>query len=302
VNVDFEQAIRQMQKTQSFENLERDDVMTTLANELPFNSERSVTDTLTRLAIQVPKLRVLADRLLCEERGESTTQATLHLIERCQYLNTALVTWRETIPEIWKYTSRPYDELSPDYFDCETSEVYPGNIDVYSDVWTAKTWNSYRTTRIFVQAIILRCIAWLAGGNMSNPCVVPQMAVAFQARNVVQEMVDEICASVPFHEGHSLTASEKKTLSFEDKPYPIVPNDQEDQTTESLGGFFLLWPLFLARSTRIISKGQKRWMTVRILNVARQLGLEKALVLTKLNEPPAQTLFGAPPIFVLFER
>jgi hypothetical protein len=95
-------------------------------------------------------------------------------------------------------------------------------------------------------------------------------------------MVDEICASVPFHLG--------LTTKVGNKSYMNMVNSQEDQTTQHFGGYFLLWPLYLARSARIISNEQRRWMTARVLNIARHLGVEEDLVLAKLNAPPAQMM------------
>jgi hypothetical protein len=277
-----------------FDKVDGDDFMATLESELPIHGIRSVTNTLTHLTLRVPKIRMLAENLFCERRSESTTRATLQLIECCQHLDTALLTWRETVPEDWKYTSGPSGTSIPDNFDPETSEAYHGNVDVYPDVWRAKAWNSYRATRIFVQAIILRSVAWLAGGDIQNLRVISQMAAVFHAKQIVQEMVDEICASVPFHLGHLTASSKENTLTFRDKSYTIAKNSQEDRTTENLGVYFVLWPLYLARSTRIIPNDQKKWIDVRILNVASHIGLDEELVLTKLNETPAQLLFGSP--------
>lgn len=266
-----------------FARVDGEDFMASLESEFPFYAPKSVANTLTKLTLRVPKIRMLADSLFSEKRSESTTGAILQLIECCQHLDTALSTWRETTPEDWQYTSQPNFTSVLFDFSPETSEVYPGNVDVYPDVWIAKAWNSYRTTRIFVQAMILRSAAWLAGGDMQDPRLISQIAGALQARQVIQEMVDEICASVPFHLG--------QTTKLGDKAYTNVINGQEDQATEYFGGYFLLWPLYLARCPCIIPNEQRRWIIARIFSIARQIGIEEDLVWRKLNEPPAQLLF-----------
>jgi hypothetical protein len=245
---------------------------------------------------------MLAENLFGEKRSQSTIEAILELIECCQHLDTALVTWRETIPSDWEYTSRPNGTSAQDDFNPETSEVYPGKVDVYPDIWIARAWNSYRTTRIFAQAVILRSVAWLAGSDTQNPRVISQIAAALQARQIVQQMVDEICASVPFHLGHPMTTSKETPSTFGDNPYTNAANSLEDPTTENLGGYFILWPLYLARSTRIIPSGQERWITFRILSVARQHGIDDELVVTKLSEPPAPVLFGPLSTFAPYNK
>lgn len=296
VDVDVGQGIRQIQSLRTFAEGDEPDFMTALASEIPLHGKWSVTNILTQFALQVAKLRTLSDGLVCHERSESTIRAILDLIKRCQDLNTLLATWRETIPEIWKYTSRSYD-LEPDNFDCETSKVYPGNVDVYPDIWVARTWNTYRTTRIFVQAIILRCVVWVAGGDTWGQCVGFQVAVALQ---IIKELVDEICASVPFHLGHCTTTLLRDTVKLGDSLDTNTTNGQEDMTTKHLGGYFLLWPLCVARSTRVISQEQARWITTRLLYIAGDFGLDERLVLKELNEHPIQALFRAPPTFGAF--
>ena len=275
--------------------------MMTSPSDLPFSGREKVPNTLLHLTSQIPELRLLADKLLCYVENESNTQAVVHLVTRCETLDAALVSWCETIPKHWKYTSKDYYGSIPDDIDYDFSEVYPGNIDTYPNVWVAKAWNSYRTARIFVQAIVLRCFVWLAMVRRTQET--PQISVALKARETVKQMVDEICASVPFHMAHpaSIDANygpqHPENSSF-DPSKPIDPAAfrvrEEARATKSMGGYFLLWPLFVARSARITPAEQKCWITGRLLDIARKVGLDEGMITKKLNEPSAQGLFGAP--------
>jgi hypothetical protein len=275
-----------------------DEIMKNPQSNLPFSGSADVPNALTQLALQVPELRAIADKLLCDVKNESNCQAVIRLINRCQNLDTALASWCETIPTQWAYTSSPYSKSIPCQCDDDFSDVYPGNIDTYPDVWVAKSWNSYRTARIFVLAILLRCFGWLAmAPGMQQEL---QISVALKARDTVKQMVDEICASVHFHMAHNATVGanhdslRSQTSSVDPwKPYdPAAFQVGEDMhATESIGGYFLVWPLFVARSVPTTPEWQKHWIAARLLDIARKFGLDEGVIMSKLNEPPAHGLF-----------
>jgi hypothetical protein len=60
---------------------------------------------------------------------------------------------------------------------------------------------------------------------------------------------------------------------------------------ESIGGYFLIWPLFVARSAPTTPEWQKHWIAARFLEIARKFGLDEGIIMSKLNEPPAHGLF-----------
>jgi len=45
--------------------------------------------------------------------------------------------------------------------------------------------------------------------------------------------------------------------------------------TESLGGYFLIWPLFVARFVPTTPEWQKHWIKARLLDIARKIGLDE---------------------------
>jgi hypothetical protein len=128
-----------------------------------------------------------------------------------------------------------------------------------------------------------------------------QISVALRARDTVKQIGDEICARVPFHMAHNATIGanydllRSQTPSIDPwKPYdPAAFQVGEDMhATESIGGYFLIWPLFVARSTPTTPEWQKHWIAARLLDIARKLGLDEGVIMSKLNEPPAHSLFG----------
>lgn len=69
-----------------------------------------------------------------------------------------------------------------------------GEQHVYHDVPLASIVNDYRVCRIFCMRVIMACVSWLAPNPKHNLTSAYRGAVF-----VIQQMVDEISACVPFH-------------------------------------------------------------------------------------------------------
>lgn len=69
-----------------------------------------------------------------------------------------------------------------------------GEQHVYHDVPLASIVNDYRVCRIFCMRVIMACVAWLAVNPKHNLTADYEKAVY-----VIQQMVDEISACIPFH-------------------------------------------------------------------------------------------------------
>ena len=146
---------------------------------------------LATISAYIPGLRSRTKALLTPTRLASSEPFVLELIERCTHIDAALERWKHNVLESWQYTTAK-----------RTSQyTYPKSIDHYADVWVARAWNSYRTARLYVEAINLRSIAWLSGTTVSaltDTTTFPTLRdTATHSRRILQEMADGICASVP---------------------------------------------------------------------------------------------------------
>lgn len=161
--------------------------------------------------------------------------------------------------------------------DDDHSGTYLGKFDVYCDVWVSSIWSTYRIMRLFLQAIVLRCIAWLCESTVAcsnledhlpDPALLPALT---NARTVLRKMVDEICASVPYHIGFDTNAEHPTHLLS--TSYLSPPEFANNHAPKALGGFFLVWPLLVARSVTIIPQEQKIWLKGRMMHVANNFGI-----------------------------
>jgi hypothetical protein len=84
--------------------------------------------------------------------------------------------------------------------DVSTAGSWVGPQHAYHDVSLASIVNDYRVCRIFCQRVIMACVSWMSYGGENS--------VATEAWNnalfVVQQMVDDISASVTFHMSYDM--------------------------------------------------------------------------------------------------
>ena len=242
--------------------------------EFPALEKDKPANRLTFLTLNLPNLRAAALKIFSMPQCDEKTEKVLKLMEHAKRLDQKLSAWSLDIPESWQYKTVAFvHELDT----IETSEAYYGAIHKYPDLWVAFAFNKWRTCMIYTHAIILNCAEWL---STSSHVTRTELS---EARNALQVMVDEICASVPFHLG--ITSGENDEGAFTD------PNIL-GTFAPKLGGYYLLWPLFVAGSVSCIPKSQKLWLKHRLAYIGRGegQGRSQARVLAALS--PYETHTG----------
>lgn len=188
-------------------------------------ADNAVAHRLTRQLLKLPDL--LRDARLVLPAAQANPAAVRELLGAVERLDAGLAGWPGMLPAVWGYSGGA--EMGEDV------DVW-GGCDVYTDIWIASVWNNYRTARILTHALRTRCL----------------LSLGLDCRGSVQvvtRMVDEICASLPFH-----------------------------MRAGPLGGYFLLWPLMvagIAGSAGIAGEERKKWINGR-LEVIGQMGIGQA--------------------------
>ena len=138
---------------------------------------------------------------------------------------------------------------------------YPRSLDIDEDNIIANTWNLWRMSRVRILNIIGHCAAILDYGGFYTDSVQPTTAI--------QQLVDDICSSVPFHFGFRL-----EDLVTDKSFYPYVAGDARwlDRfgTPETLGGLLLISPLEVAVATNCVLLGQRMWMQEYLKGVNKE--------------------------------
>ena len=241
---------------------------------------QNVSNRLTQYILLVPALRSRAIYLFRKPRSGSTAQDVLNLLQECQLFDAILSTWPATIPETWQFETVAGDR------DSGVSDAAWGDIDIYHDAWVASVWNSYRCARMFLLATIIRCIAWGAPPGIDAQASIEYML----SHERLQDMVNGVCSSVPFlHFGYR-----ENSRTIHGTSGAVQHQQPQDQVPPTaLASYFLLWPLFVARSASTLPTRQRRWIRGQMEAVAKKLGLSQAMALVEIGDKnPERPLFA----------
>ena len=236
-------------------------------SEFPALEKEKAANRLTLLTLKLPNLRASAQRTFSVPQCNEKSEMVKDLMRDATVLGQSLSTWPCELPESWRLDTVAYiNELDT----VETAEAYYGPIHKYPDLWVAFTYNKWRICMIFIQAIILNCAEWLSS---TSSVIRPELG---EARIVLQTMVNEICASIPFHLG--IKSNKTCEKAFID-PHIVA------RFAQKLGGYYLIWPIFVAGSVSCIPKTQRIWLKHRLAHIGQREGQGKtqARVLAELT-------------------
>lgn len=134
------------------------------------------------------------------------------ILQECLLLNAALDEWNSELPASW----RPYRSVSPEsiHHSIRAVGLYNGLCDVYASIAIAQTHNSWRSLKIMVLSLVRHCLTYLPPSPRDEGFV-----TVGDADEQIQEIVDDVCASVPYHLGSRTNI----TQPHERAEYPPVP-------------------------------------------------------------------------------
>ena len=255
------------------------DGLSRIFKELPQNASARLTSA----TINIADLRSCAKSALLLPRSPAAEKEVNDLLEYAISIDLLVAAWPESVPEDWHWTEADSFDLPPPPTpksafvygnDEESPYALPvtRNPDVYLDIWVLSIWNQYRAARIKIQRIILDCIA----------CLGPAYDAQWYWRSVyanmiTQEMVDDICHSVPFALGTKTFGGPGDRDGIE---YPFVAARGKQsfdhcRAASAMGGWHLLDPLKagMKSSGTCLRDGQIEWMAGQMERIGRVYGL-----------------------------
>ena len=206
---------------------------------------------------------------------------------QCAYqLDEELIQWEADYPSDWKgesialtgqlATNSLYtlSQLSDD--DVRKLPCWPAVpfLSKYSSITQAQAFNQYRSARIYIYTVVIRWLAWLGHRNAES-----QYAVEYQRScQVVQNLIDEICATVPFVMGYdvdNLALKSVADLLQGDCDRPCLAAAQEV--------LVILHPLFLSVRMETLKEQQRTWCRGRLYALGEVGGWRQAKVFSQAN-------------------
>jgi hypothetical protein len=217
---------------------------------------------LTHCTIELPSLMERTRRVCERQRNTESMAAMEELIERACHLEARMQNWAASLSDDWlPYTidyipEKPVNPLNAD--------AWVGPVHAFVDAHKASVLNKLHSCHMLSAAVILNGLEWL------RPHDYPMDDRYIHTLWIEQRTVDEICSSVPFFLGIG-------------KQRARTP-DQMDTIADLIGGYSLIWPLHAAASCPRISKDQWLYIYGRLAKIAKECGLEQALLISSDNK------------------
>lgn len=221
-------------------------------------SPQSPGTLLDLMSVDVANLLALADQTLrrdaelkCDKIKSST--ATLDLLMKAQEVDANLATWPLFVPQDWIPMQVAADNVPKSVVD---AGFYGNSCAIYPDIMICSTWNEWRVARLMVLGLIAR---------------IDHKESKDQAVTAIQELVDGICASVPFSLGDRTQPGNMYGSRVEYPSLPGKPMSKAHQTTASAyGGWYLFAPLQeTIKIAMHLRSGQRDWLYGQLMRLAK---------------------------------
>ncbi|KAL5118488.1 hypothetical protein ACEQ8H_003664 [Pleosporales sp. CAS-2024a] len=235
--------------------------------------DENVANRLTLICIDLPSLRARANHLTTTRHDLGNESEAREILQFAQKVDGHLAQWYATLPPEWKHsTIGLVSDVVPALAREEQGaimmmEKWPGEQHVYNDVPLASIVNDYRVCRIFCRRVMIACLNWLSIAGQNEDMMTTTTTGEYeQSVFVIQKMVDDISACVPFHLDYQLQVAAKEM-------------GQEQNAAEAFGGYSLVWPLYVAANAETIPQAQRDWLLGRLSVIGTKFGLSSAQVL-----------------------
>lgn len=147
-----------------------------------------------------------------------------------------------------------------------SNEVFSDHYHTYTNIWYATIWNHYRCVRLLVNELIVSQL-----NHVYLESLVSDSPFIFEGTDVVANQISvsnttlvqlchDICASVPYF------------LGFD----PDIPVGVARKLPPASNGNMLLWPLYSAGVTGMVSEVMRSWVAGRLKWISEGMGIRLA--------------------------
>jgi len=186
------------------------------------------------------------------------------ILSKALKLDGIMLSIASAVPPGWEYETV--------YLGEDSKYVYKGCYHIYYDVWMAQIWNALRTIRILLNETIRDVL--LEGFALKPPVFSGSEHTAqFQiSTDTLYELQADILYSVPQHMGIFPERGESGSLI----------QQVGGVYGRMSGGWFLLWPLWLAGVMDISTEEVRDYALLNLGNIGDVMGIKQAYVLAEL--------------------
>ena len=199
--------------------------------------------------------------------GNTGTETASILLTRAQAVDARLATWPQFIPQTWTPTQVSISNVPKTVI---TTGFYGKICDIYPDIMVCSTWNEWRVARLMILGFIASLNVNNNNEDHNNIKEAKHRAIA-----TIQELVDGICASIPFSLGDR---TELGNLYEARIQYPSLPDrpvsKAHQKTAGAYGGWYMFAPLKETLKVGMhLRKGQHEWLVGQLWRLAKMYGV-----------------------------
>ncbi|KAF2188032.1 C6 zinc finger protein [Zopfia rhizophila CBS 207.26] len=239
--------------------------------------DQTQEDRLVEKIIDIPNLQSQANIVLGKSTCPANDRSIFELINASKILDSRISDWARNALTTSSYTITTNVSMLSST-EASVSDFSPPRIYRYSDIHLARTWNIYRVSRLIVLSIIIRAVSRLDPTSIDAAHDLERLKAGGRQR----ELVNDICASVPFLLRHNVSRIAP----------PLVQSrlklDGKGDIVTKTGRYSLIWPLYVGSSVPSIPENQRRWMRAQLKWIGES-GKPQAKLLASSN---CQTLLG----------
>ena len=185
-------------------------------------------------------------------------------------LDAEMEAWAARIPSDCRYETLNFPAESHNQMSCVIG-TYGNEYHTYKNLFSCAVWNNWRTARMVIHEIILDdCNLQIEADTDTRLSTQPftYSSVATRSRRILISMIEDVCASVPYHFGISKT-----------------PSHIDSANINGIGiaaGHVLFWPLFEAADCEVASPQLKSWAIMCLEKIGHGMGISQALAMANL--------------------
>ncbi|CEI70787.1 unnamed protein product [Fusarium venenatum] len=222
------------------------------ASDVTASSDKSPEDQLMAMAAKIPNLQYRSNCLFTQTQDARTGDVE-DLFYRARALDREIADWARTLPTTWSYSAAVnIDNMT-------NSKFTPCQIHRYPDFYIARVWNFYRVSRLILQSVLLRATSWMSISTDLN-----EFSDERKPEGSSIELVNDICASVPFLLGHDLSKMKVVAKGGRIKQERTSGSRVKKSGSTHTGRFSLIWPLYVACSASSVPEAQRDWMHMQL--------------------------------------
>lgn len=216
------------------------------------------------LNVEIANLQALASRLTSDTAVPDLS--VLSMLKKATEVDQRLLAWTSTVPADWLPIRVSGPECIPP--SVRDAGLFQDYCNIYKSIFIAYTFNTHCCSRIKLQLTILACLEHLSSGHLDTASVT--------AVEIIQDLADIICASIPYHLGDRMTI---RRIDDKTVQYPHIAglsvSDDHHAAAAAYGGWFLATQLSeLLSPTVPLRVEQRQWMAQQIKRVVRVYAIQ----------------------------